>query len=169
MSTKYTREKQMYPHVRAWLKFYLQSLNARADISTYDTSTVALSRFLESNDLQEFFPQYHSYDIYVDVTGIVQTGNVVSLAFVECKLNPIGLRDISQLLGYSKVASPIYSIITSPAGIGSAITYLLNTYGRLDVLEYAQGRRLKVATWDSDRREIKLPTLIPTGEFNLYS
>ena len=159
----------MYPHVKSWLKAYLQSLNAQATVTTFDTSTVALSRFLESHNLQGFFPQYHSYDIYVDVTGIIQTRDVVYLAFVECKLNPIGLRDLSQLLGYSKVASPIYSIITSPAGIGSAITYLLKSYGRLDVLEYAHGRRLKIATWDSDRREIKLPTLIPAGEFSFYS
>ena len=166
MVSIYTREKEMYPHVMAWLKDYLQSINPRAEIATYDTSTVALSRFLESNSLQGDFPQYHSYDIYVDVTGIVRTKNSVSLAFVECKLNPIGLRDLSQLLGYSKVALPIYSIVISPAGIGSAIAYLLRTYGRLDVLEYAQGRRLKVATWDSNRREIKIPSLIPAGEFS---
>jgi len=140
-------------------------VHPRAAIETYDTSTVALYRFLEANNLHELFPQYRSYDIYVDVTGVVRTRHEAHLAFVECKLKPITLRDLSQLLGYSRVAVPVYSIIVSPAGLGSGVTYLLRTYGRLDVLEYSHQRRLKVATWDSGRAEISIPTLIPPGEF----
>ena len=113
-----------------------------------DTSAVTLYRFLETNGLEEFFPEYQSYDIRVDVTGIVQTKLKAHIVFVECKLKQITLRDLSQLLGYSRVAIPIYSIIISPAGIGSAMTCLLKTYGRIDVLEYEKDRRLKVATWD---------------------
>ena len=162
----YAFERQMYPEVMAWLKRALRDIRPRADVTTYDTSTVALRRFLEDNGLQEFFPQYQSYDIHVDVTGVVRTKREAHLAFVECKLNQIALRDLSQLLGYSRVAAPIYAIILSPAGIGAAMTYLLRTYGRFDVLEYGKGRRLKVATWDADRREVRIPTLIPPGEFN---
>ena len=163
--TGYAREKEMYPDVMAWLKRALQGMHPRASIETYDTSAVALYRFLEVQGLHELFPQYRSYDIYVDVTGVVRTRRQAHLAFVECKLKAIALRDLSQLLGYSRVAMPLYSIIISPAGLGSAVTYLLKTYGRLDVLEYSPQKRLKVATWDSSRAEISLPTLIPPGEF----
>ena len=164
-AAEYTKEKQMYPDVMEWLKRTLRGMFPRAEIETYDTSAVALYRFLETNGLQELFPQYQSYDIHVDVTGIVQTKRKAYLAFVECKLKQITLRDLSQLLGYSRVAIPIYSIIMSPAGIGSAMTCLLKTYGRIDVLEYEKSRRLKVATWDAGRREVSVPTLIPAGEF----
>ena len=165
MAAEYAQEKQMYPDVMEWLKRKLRGMFHRAEIETYDTSAVALYRFLETNGLQELFPQYQSYDIRVDVTGVVQTKHEAHLAFVECKLRQITLRDLSQLLGYSRVAIPIYSIIVSPAGIGSAMTCLLKTYGRIDVLEYEKSRRLKVATWDSARREVSVPTTIPAGEF----
>ena len=161
----YSREKEMYAPVMGWLKRSLQGRFPRAHIKTYDTSAVALYRFLETNGLQEHFPQYQSYDIHVDVTGVVRTKRTAHLAFVECKLKQITLRDLSQLLGYSRVAVPIYSIIVSPAGIGSAINYLLRSYGRIDVLEYGQGRKLKIASWDPVRGEVALPTLIPTGEY----
>lgn len=164
-AAEYAREKEMYPEVMTWLKRALSGMWPRADVETYDTSVVALRRFLEAHGLQELFPQYQSYDIHVDVTGIVRTKRDAYLAFVECKVNPITLGDLSQLLGYSRVALPIYSIIVSPAGIGGAMSYLLRTCGRLDVLDYGQGRRLKLATWDASRREISIPTLIPPGEF----
>ena len=165
-ATEYVREKEMYPDVMVWLKRALQGKRPRADVETYDTSTVALRRFLETKGLQGLFPQYQSYDIQVDVTAVVRTRREAHLAFVECKVNPITLRDLSQLLGYSRVALPIYSIIISPAGIGGAISYLLKTCGRIDVLDYGNGRRLKIATWDTARREISIPTLIPAGEFD---
>ena len=164
-AAEYTREKQMYPDVMEWLKHKLRGTFHHAKIETYDTSAITLYRFLETNGLEGFFPEYQSYDIRVDVTGIVQTKRKAHLVFVECKLKQITLRDLSQLLGYSRVAIPIYSIIISPAGIGSALTCLLKTYGRIDVLEYEKDRRLKVATWDIDRREVSVPTLIPAGEF----
>ena len=164
-AAKYTREREMYPDVMEWLERKLRGTFPHAEIKTYDTSAVALYRFLETNGFQAHFPQYQSYDIHVDVTGIVRIKKEAHLAFVECKLNQITLRDFSQLLGYSRVAAPIYSIIISPAGIGSSMTWLLKTYGRLDVLEYGKNRRLRVAAWDSTRREVSVPTVIPTGDF----
>ena len=165
-ATAYASEKAMYPDVVMWLKRALHGMRPGADVKTYDTSAVALRRFLEAHGLQELFPQYQSYDIRVDVTGVVRTRQDASLAFVECKVKPITLRDLSQLLGYSRVARPIYSIIISPAGIGGAVSYLLKTCNRLDVLDYGPGRRLKLATWDAGRREISIPSIVPPGEFS---
>ena len=98
-SLVYTREKEMYPHVKLWLKSVLQASNTHADVTTYDTSKIALRRFLESKGLQGFFPQYQSYDIHVDVTGVVKFKDRVHLAFVECKLKPIGCEISPNFLG----------------------------------------------------------------------
>jgi hypothetical protein len=38
----------------------------------------------------------------------------------------------------------------APGGVTPAVHYLLDAYSRLDVFEYAPGRRLKVVTWDPD-------------------
>lgn len=162
----YREEKEMYPDVMEWLKHTLQGHFPAASVTTYDTSRVRLSRFLEARGLESSFPLYQSFDIRVDVTGVVQEGTAADLAFVECKLKPISLRDLSQLLGYSRVALPVYSIIVSPAGTSAGMNLLLQTYGRLDVLEYEPHRRIKVATWNGQRKEVDLPTLIPRGDFS---
>src|SRR2546425_11649647 len=149
-STKpYVRERDMYPFVAAWLKRTLSGIYPRASINVYDTSTVALYRFLESHGYSDLFPLFRTYEIHVDITAIIQhRKKPAALAFVECKLDQISLKDLSQLLGYSRVAQPIYSIILGPGGISPALHALLHNYGRLDVLTYADGKRIKVATWD---------------------
>jgi hypothetical protein len=70
-----------------------------------------------------------------------------------------------RLLGYSKVAKPIYSIIVSPAGMSKALSLLLKVYRRYDVLEYAEDTRLKVGIWDAVRRMIDPATIIPPGDY----
>ena len=163
----YARESDMYPPVAAWLKRTIKGLYPRASIETYDTSAVALYRFLERENLHMLFPDFKTYEIHVDITAIIlPKKSRALLGFVECKLDQISLRDLSQLLGYSRVARPVYSIITAPSGITPAIHYLLDTYSRLDVLEYAPGRRLKVATWDAIKSEVHVPSLIPSGEYS---
>ena len=162
----YRRESDMYPVVAGWFARTLRGLYPRTRIDTYDTSRVTLNRFLEREGLHEFFPDFQTYEIQVDVTAVILLrSRLAALGFVECKLAHISLRDLSQLLGYSRVALPIYSIIVSPSGITSGLHYLLNAFGRLDVLEYGDGHRIKVATWDAVREEVNLPTLIPPGEY----
>lgn len=162
----YARESEMYPLVAAWLKKAIKGIYPRATIETYDTSAVALYRFLERENLHTLFPDFKTYEIHVDITAVVlpKKGKAL-LGFVECKLDQISLRDLSQLLGYSRVALPIYSIIVAPGGVTPAVHYLLDTYGRLDVLEYAPGRRIKVATWDAVKAEVHIPSLIPPGDY----
>jgi hypothetical protein len=156
----------MYPFVAAWLKQTVKGIYPRAAIETYDTSAVALYRFLERESLHTLFPDFKTYEIHVDITAVIRPKkDKALLGFVECKLDQISLRDISQLLGYSRVALPMYSIIAALGGVTSAVHYLLDTYSRLDVLEYAPGRRLKVATWDAAKAEVHVPSLLPPGDY----
>lgn len=153
----------MYPEVCAWLQSTLQSRFPKSGIVVADTSQITLSSYLEREGLSTLFPDYQTYEINVDVTGIVK-GKTSHLAFVECKLTPLTLRDLSQLLGYSKVAKPIYSILVSPAGMSKALTLLLKVYRRYDVLEYAEDARLKIGKWDPIRKTLDPATIIPMGE-----
>ncbi len=152
----------MYPDVCAWLQEALKAKFPKSAIRVADTSRVTLGRFLEQEGLTDIFPEYQTYEINVDVTGVVQR-KMPGLLFVECKLTTLKLRDVSQLLGYSKVAKPIYSILLSPAGISQALTHLLKIHFRYDVLEYAEGKRLILGVWDSSRKLIDPATLIPSG------
>lgn len=96
----------MYPEVCAWLHDLLDAGFPRATVEVADTSRVILANYLEQRGLAALFPDCQTYEINVDVTGVVKAKKP-HLAFVECKLTPLTLRDMSQLLGYSKVAVPV--------------------------------------------------------------
>jgi len=155
----------MYPGVVAWLREALAAEYGAKRSSVHDTHRVALWRFLEQENLADAFPDSQTYEIQVDVTGLVRVGrNHWSLVLVECKLREITLRDISQLLGYSRVAQPQAALIVSPDGASERMQTLLTQFQRTDVLEYASGRKIVVATWDATRGQIDYASVLPRGE-----
>ncbi|HUS49820.1 MAG TPA: hypothetical protein VMZ91_06625, partial [Candidatus Paceibacterota bacterium] len=87
------------------------------------------------------------------------------LAFVECKLNSISLKDISQLIGYSKVVRPTFSLILSPAGISSPVNKLINIYKRYDILTYWNNLNVRIAKWNIITKEIDQASLLPHGNY----
>lgn len=147
-----------------WLRSLLVSRHPGSQIEVYDTSQVSLWQFLQRAELHYAFPDHLSYEIQVDITGVIKRSREVRLAFVECKMKPITLRDVSQLLGYSRVARPSISVILSPRGYSKSISYLIETYGRTDVLEYDKGKRIRIATWDEAKKEIDPRYTLPKGE-----
>ena len=155
----------MYPDVCAWFKKTLEKKFKDAKICVEDTSKKVLSKWLVEKGFHNFFPDYQTYEIEVDVTGIVEKADEAHLGFVECKLNRITLRDLSQLLGYSKVAIPLYSLIISPKGTSRSINLLFNVARRNDVLYYSSDRHIIIGKWDEKRQELDLPSTIPKGSF----
>src|SRR5260370_29668382 len=125
-------ESELYPHVAEWLALNLKSSHPKAKITTSDTHKTELSSFLREKNLNRRFSDSDAYEIQVDVTGIVEGRDFVKLAFVECKIGPITLRDVGQLLGYSLIARPEWSYLLSPAGLSDRLSMLLVTYGRQD-------------------------------------
>lgn len=164
MSKDYNREIDLYPFVIRWFESLLQEKNRHSTVKVYDTSRVSLWKFLRDNEYYKYFKEYLTFEIRVDITGIVLKKRTATISFVECKLKPITLKDISQLLGYSKVAIPSYSIIISPSGISSSVSYLLKTFSRYDVLKYDKDKKIKIAQWDSSKNEIDIRSILPPGE-----
>lgn len=157
-------EQSLYPEIRLWLETRLRVLFPKWNVNAFDTSRVKLSAFLERYGYSEFFTGSDGYEIQADITGVLERGKNKRLAFVECKCTPITLRDVGQILGYSRVAQPIFALITSPSGISGQLSLLLTTYNRIDLLEYGQSRRIKIATWDAARKQIQPSSVIPPGE-----
>ena len=155
----------MYAPVCQWLEGLLTARHKRSEIECHDTSNIALYRWIEQQGLQHLFPEYLAYDIRVDVTGVAHSKKSAKLAFVECKTGSISLKDISQLLGYCRVARPEFAWIVSPKGISSHVSYLLNTYHRYDVLHYNDQNRIKVATWNQDQCGIDASSVLPPGDY----
>lgn len=157
----YKNEKEMYPHVCSWLKTVLARRYKTSNILVEDTSKKILSKWLFDNNFHHYFKDYQSFEIEVDVTGIAITKTKVHMAFVECKLNKITLRDISQLLGYSKVAMPSLSLILSPNGISDSMNILLNVFRKYDILRYNTDNFIIIGKWDCSKAEPEIHSLIP--------
>ena len=160
----YTTESQMYPDVMEWLRERLKARYKRYNVSVFDTHTKYLSKFLVTENLHLFFDDYLSYEIKVDIIGVIKRKEKAKLIFVECKLAPITLRDISQLLGYSKVAKPLSSVVISPKGVSKSVAYLFNTLRRYDILYYDRDKKIIIAQWKPASKDIVSSSIIPRGE-----
>lgn len=165
----YSIEREMYPDIVVWLDRYIRERFRKQKVKTTDSSRIRTSSVLQQEQLAPSNkPDHASYDIRVDVTSVISSGDHVELAFVECKLKQISLRDVSQLLGYSRVANPVFSCILSPQGISSEVSALLRTYGRSEILEYdwpkgETPRSICIAKWDQRKQDIDYATLLPSG------
>lgn len=160
----YSSEKELYPEVIKWLEKYLKGKYPKAEIKAYDTSRQDLSEFLRHHKLHSFFPEFETYVIKVDITASIKYKDKCDLAFIECKLNPINLNDMSQLLGYSRVVRPKHSFIISPNTISAPVSTLIKIFKRYDILEYAAGARIRIAQWNRRIQGIDVATLLPLGE-----
>lgn len=156
-------EKSLYPAVASWLARFLKDRYRGSRVHVYDTHATNLNSFIEDRDLHNDFPEFRAYDIKVDLTGVVASRSRTDLAFVECKLRPIRLLDVGQLLGYARIVRPAIALLISPGGISPALETLIRTFGRHDLLDYDHDKRIRLATWDSDRSDILYASLLPPG------
>jgi hypothetical protein len=134
------------------------------NVRVVDSHNIKLSRLVNDLGLQSLFPQFNAWDVKVDITGIVSNAKMGYVTLVECKVKQLTLRDVGQLLGYSRVVNPILSVLTSPAWASDPLITLLHDYGRLDVLEYGSEQRyIRIGRWDPTRAEIIASSIIPPG------
>ena len=153
----------MYPDVCTWFRKILLEKHDDSKIHIQDTSRKVLSKWLVEKGLHKLFPDYQTYEIEVDIVGIIEKDDKAFLGMIECKLNQITLRDLSQLLGYSRVALPLYSIILSPQGVSKSMHLLFNISRRNDILNYSSDRHIIVGKWNEKRKELDYSTIIPKG------
>ncbi len=157
-------ESTLYEPVRTWFEACLAQRFRRSNVRAYDTSSTKLSKLIAHLGLQAHFPQSAVWDIKADVTALIM-GRKNHVAFVECKAKRITLRDVGQLLGYSRVAKPVVSMLLSPQPPTDALRTLLSVYGRYDILEYdTRGRRILITQWDCRRGGVLHANTLPPGE-----
>ena len=103
---------------------------------------------------QLFFPEFRTYKIRQDITGFIEFEDRVELVFVECKNSKLTLINLSQLIGYSCIALPIFSILIAPQGMGTTLNKLLTSFNRKDILEYRKGKKIEILKWDKNKQDI---------------
>ena len=146
----------MYPDIIEWLKKNLkQKFDKKAKkITVLDTHDSDLSNFIMQLDYQKFFHEFSTYKIRQDITGFIEYEDKVDLVFVECKNTTLSLIHLSQLIGYSCIALPIYSILLSSQGMGQTLNKLLKNYNRLDILEFHPKRMIQIIKWDKSKQDV---------------
>ncbi len=141
------QERDLYVPVSEWLQ---RRLAREAQVVCAVTAGRPLNIWLEEWQVTEYFPGAPAFEIDVDVAAVsIDPGSrSACLYIVEVKIEPLGLRALSQLLGYCKVAQPTEAWLLSPQGWSEALERLIRYYGRADVLEFAPGRWVVVGKWD---------------------
>lgn len=163
---KYKSEKDMYPDVHQWLEAFLKDRFRQAKIDVHILAHTPISRFLRTYNRGNFPGEWVTWNIKVDVVGFVHHPNLqTNLAFVECKNTKLTLAHLSQLLGYSRIAQPLYSFLISSVGFSASLVSLLQHYQRRDVLEYhwETGKmpgQVIVAQWEMTSRNLNRHTMI---------
>lgn len=152
----YKTEIEMYPDIINWLLTDLKQKFGKTakKISVLDTHDSDLSNFIMTLGYQKFFPEFSTYQIRQDITGFIEYTDRVELIFVECKNTTLSLINLSQLIGYSCIALPIYSILLSPQGMGKTLNKLLQDFNRKDILEFRPKRKIQVIKWDFNKQDI---------------
>lgn len=157
-------ESDLYEPVRRWFEQALSQRFRRSEVRAYDTSHTKASSLIAGMGLQAKFPQSAVWDIQADITALIM-GRQNNVAFIECKNRRVTLRDVGQLLGYSRVAKPVVSMLLSPQPPTDTLRTLLSVYGRYDILEYDdRGTRIVIAQWDRARNAVLHAKTLPPGE-----
>ncbi len=166
----YTSERLMYPEVCNWMEQFLRQRHPQANVRVLDTSRAPVYRVLRRLDVSGLPDDWESWDIRVDVLGIISERRSTRLAMVECKISAITLAHLSQLLGYCRVSRPEYAFIISPAGISGTLKHLISVHHRQDILEYdaptaRTSRSVVIARWDTTFQALDYANII-TGDDN---
>ncbi|MBC8485955.1 MAG: hypothetical protein H8D45_07935 [Bacteroidetes bacterium] len=156
MSNIYKNKIDMYPDIIKWLDTDLNENYGRKAkrITVIDTHNSDLSNFIINLNYQKFFPEFATYKIRQDITGFVEYHDKVEIVFVECKNAKLTLMHLCQLIGYSCIALPLFSILIAPQGMGTTLAKLLNSFNRKDILEFRPNRKIQVLKWDYHKQDI---------------
>lgn len=143
MSEKDLAEQAMYAPLTVFFKDYLTE-KYKESADTFDTSAGNLNLFLQNKnrELLDVFDYCDKYRIRPDVVGFLEKQKAV--AFIEAKITPLDLKCVGQLMGYCLVAQPIEAMLISTKSPSLTLVRVLKA--RPDLLTYAPGRRIQLAT-----------------------
>jgi uncharacterized membrane protein YheB (UPF0754 family) len=155
------KERNLYADVKNWLDSYLKERYRNYQIdTTYESSRKSLGVVLKEKNV--IIEEAIGLSIKIDVMGILKKENDIKLVFIEIKNEPLTLKDLGQLWGYTQLINPVESFLISSEGLG-ALEYLFRVLKREDLLYYGPKRAnmMKVAKWDVVRKTIDYDSLIP--------
>lgn len=150
-------ERELYAPVRDWLRNELtRRLGRGSNIRTAVGADRHLCHVLEEWGVADAFYGSPTFEIRVDVVGCASAPRGRPLLFlVEVKYAPANLSALAQLLGYCRIVRPEAAWLLSPKGWSRSLARLVRDFGRADLLEFAQGKKITVSKWDQSRATVR--------------
>lgn len=142
------KEKQLYLPLSVYLNKYIkEKYNENSDV--FDTSANNLSLYLKNKNKELFgvFDYCEKFRIKPDVVGFLRDSR--RIIFIEAKIIALDLKSLGQLLGYCFVAQPEEAILVST--LKPSISLIKVLKARPDLLEYNQGKQIKLGVWENDK------------------
>ena len=155
------REEDLYPDIENWLNRYLREKYKGYRIeTTHRTARLNLDVYLKN--IGVCVNDAIGLAIKIDIAGILKRANLIKLVFIEVKDQPLTLKDLGQLWGYSQLIDPVESFLISSKGLGG-LEHLLKVLKREDLLFYGTKREkmMRVCKWDERGKSIDYSTLVP--------
>ncbi|MBI9009333.1 MAG: hypothetical protein JEZ05_04810 [Tenericutes bacterium] len=144
-----------------WLESYMKDNYKGYKVIVVDAHSERLDRVLKKYDIT--YDLATGVDIQIDVLGIARRKDKVKLIFIEAKITRLTLRDLGQLWSYCKLINPEEAFLFSSHSLGS-LNKILNNYGREDLLDFGNTKKIKkmmVGVWDIKQKSPNLLTIIP--------
>ncbi len=139
-------ESDLYEPIAKWLEVDEEFLDGEV---TYDTATNAMDGYINEEGLTDLYYEMADFNQKPDVVGLRHQYKYS--VFIEVKLGALNLQDLGQLQGYCVMANPNRAILTSPKGPSRELVSFLLSFP--EVLNFANGKRIEVGTWNKQDRE----------------
>lgn len=97
-----SNEHEMYEPVAKWLRHFLKKRFKGAEVWAGDVHAQKVSHVLIREGLSHLFPESETYEVKVDVLGVIVHKQRGSLAIAECKIKPVTLMILRRLWAIAK-------------------------------------------------------------------
>jgi len=155
--------------LKVWLEHYLKAIysneyNIEVTIPESNLSKLAI-------DSLKLVPNYSSFEFNPDVLAILtpKKGGKPELVLLNRTINAISLKEIGELLCYSRISNPLLSFIVSSKGLPHEVSLLLlNKEREEQLLSYSASRKIAILKWNETTNKMDTTSIFPLekrGEF----
>lgn len=141
-----------------WATSYFKNKYKPTYIKFFDTSANYLNKFIIDNNLVKFIKSdYLSWNIEVDIFGIMIKNNKSKIILIEAKNKKLSLMNLSQLIGYSKVVEPDFSFLISDKSASNNLHDVFKKYTRNDLLNLKNrntSSKISILKFDLQKKDV---------------
>ena len=146
--------------MKKWLEKYLKKYSEEYSINIVCPNS-SLSK-IAIEDIKRV-PDYASFEFKPDVLGILvnKTNKDVKLVFLNRSISAISLKEIGELICYSRLAKPIESFLVSTKGLPNEVNLLLLDKDNEKRILSFDSNFVKIFRFDTEKDSIDQKSIYP--------